>query len=49
MSYFDIVLLRPSFVFAGFEDGHIQGAMLLEYKVTEQGGISWKRLWSRLD
>jgi len=49
MSYDDIVLLRPSFVFAEFEDGDIGGAMLLEYEVLDHGRISWKRLWSRLE
>jgi len=49
MSFNDIVLLQPSFVFAEFEDGHIGGAMLLEYEVLDHGRISWKRLWSRLD
>ncbi len=49
MFFEDIVLLQPSFVFARFEDGHIGGAMLLEYEVLDGGRISWKRLWSRLD
>ena len=49
MSFDDIVLLQPSFVFARFEDGHIEGAMLLEYEVLDHSRVSWKRLWSRLD
>jgi hypothetical protein len=48
MFFEDVLILSPSFVFASFEDGHIAGAMLLEYQV-EGGRISWKRLWSRLD
>ena len=40
---------QPSFVFAEFEDGHVSGAMLLEYEVLDGGRISWKRLWSRLN
>jgi hypothetical protein len=42
-----IVLLEPWFVFATFEDGHIEGDMLLSYEVTD-GKIEWKRLWSAL-
>lgn len=49
MGFEDIVFLRPPFVFAGFEDGHIEGHMLLEYQVLDNSRISWKRLWSRLD
>ena len=49
MMFEDVVLLQPPFVFAGFEDGHIGGSMLLEYEVADNGRISWKRLWSRLD
>lgn len=43
-----IVLLQPPFVFATFEDGHIEGRMLLSYTVTD-GKIEWKHLWSALD
>lgn len=43
-----IVLLKPPYVFAAFDDGHIVGHMLLSYAVKD-GGIEWKRLWSVLD
>jgi hypothetical protein len=43
-----IVLLKPPYVFAAFDDGHIVGHMLLSYTV-EDGKIEWKRLWSVLD
>ncbi len=36
-------------VFAYFEDGHIDGYMVLEYKVSSGGKISWKVLYSYLD
>ncbi len=49
MRFNEIVLLQPSFVFAEFDDGHIDGAMLLEYEVLDQARVSWKRLWSRLN
>jgi hypothetical protein len=49
MGFEGIVVLRPPFVFAEFEDGHIAGTMLLEYQVLDQRKISWKRLWSRLE
>lgn len=49
MRFNDIVLLQPSFAFAEFDDGHIDGAMLLEYAVVDPGRVSWKRLWSRLN
>ena len=49
MSFNDIVLLQQSFAFAGFDDGHINGYMLLEYTILDSSRVSWKRLWSRLD
>ncbi|MBN2771783.1 MAG: hypothetical protein JXR90_13905 [Spirochaetes bacterium] len=36
-------------VFAYFEDGHIGGYMVLEYKVSQGGKISWKVLYSHLE
>ncbi|MBN2858470.1 MAG: hypothetical protein JXN63_08730 [Candidatus Delongbacteria bacterium] len=36
-------------VFAYFEDGHIGGYMVLEYKVAQGGRISWKVLYSHLE
>jgi hypothetical protein len=41
------VLLKPPYAFATFEDGHIEGKMLLSYEVAD-GKITWKRLWSEL-
>jgi hypothetical protein len=49
MGFNSIVLLEPSFAFAEFEDGHIGGAMLLEYHVAEDSRVTWSRLWARLD
>ena len=39
----DIRILGPRWVFARFEDGHIGGVMLLEYRVSG-GKITWRRL-----
>jgi hypothetical protein len=39
----DIRILGSHWAFARFEDGHIGGSILLEYKV-EHGRITWKRL-----
>jgi len=36
-------------VFTYFDDGHIGGFMVLEYKVAPYGKISWKVLYSYLD
>jgi hypothetical protein len=47
MGFHQIVLLPNGFVFAEFDDGHIQGHMLLSYEV-EDGKIEWKRLWAEL-
>jgi len=49
MSFNEILLLKPPFAFAEFDDGHIDGAMLLEYEVVDAGRVKWKRLWSRLN
>jgi len=49
MRYGDIDLLQPSFVFAEFDDGHINGSMLLEYRVEQGPRIHWHRLWARLN
>ena len=43
----NIVLLTPPFVFAEFEDGHVNGSMLLEYEILPGPRIGWKRLWAR--
>jgi hypothetical protein len=44
----EIAILGSHWVFARFEDGHIGGTMLLEYKV-EHGRIAWKRLAAMKD
>lgn len=49
MRFNEVDLLQPSFAFAEFDDGHIDGSMLLEYEVLDNGRIAWKRLWSRLN
>lgn len=38
----NIEILNSRWVLANFEDGHIGGAMLLEYNVSKNGRISWK-------
>jgi len=45
----DIHVLTLKWVFASFDDGHILEHMLLEYKVSDDGKISWKVLASYLD
>ncbi len=42
----NIVLLKPPYAFAGFGDGHIGGAMLVEYTVLPGPQIQWNRLWA---
>lgn len=42
-----IILLPGNYVMAVFEDGHIQGGMLLEYSV-KNGKITWNRLSTKL-
>lgn len=52
MGFYDpagIMVLNSRWVFASFDDGHITGAMLLEYTVGPGGKISWKVLKSALD
>lgn len=44
-----IWVLNKKWVLAYFEDGHIGGWMLLEFKVFQGGKISWKVLESYLD
>lgn len=39
-----IHILNRKWVLAYFEDGHNAGEMLLEYKVADNGSISWKVL-----
>jgi len=49
MFYDEIDVLQTPFVFANFEDGHINGSMLLECQVEQGPRIHWQRLWARLD
>ncbi len=44
-----IWVLSKQWVFAYFEDGHRGGWMLLEFRVSSGGKISWKVLESYLD
>lgn len=48
-SEIDIYVLSTSMVRAYFEDGHIDGLMLLEYQVSDGGKIQWKVVDSYLD
>ncbi|MFO8065780.1 MAG: hypothetical protein ACQETQ_05595 [Spirochaetota bacterium] len=44
MDFYDpdnIHVLSDRWVYAKFDDGHSQGAMLLEYERTADGGIEW--------
>jgi hypothetical protein len=43
-----IHVLNRQWVMAYFEDGHHAGEMLLEYKVGNNGNISWKVLTTRM-
>lgn len=42
-------VLSPEWVMGYFEDGHIAGHCLLEYRVQPGGHIFWKRLAAKLD
>ena len=44
-----IVLLKPPYAFAPFDDGHIVGSMLVAYSIEPGGRIEWKRLWADLE
>jgi hypothetical protein len=39
-----IHILNRRWVFAYFEDGHIEGSMLLKYEIGENGKINWEVL-----
>lgn len=41
MRYSKIHILSPQWVFAGFDDGHIAGEMLLAYEVADDTAIRW--------
>jgi hypothetical protein len=45
----DIHILSSRWVLASFEDGHIGGHMLLEYRVDPGGRIHWRVLSAYLD
>lgn len=44
----NIRILGGHYAFARFEDGHVGGTILLEYKV-ERGRIAWRRLAALMD
>ena len=48
MEFYDreIWILNNKWVFAYFEDGHIGGYLLLEYNISNDGKIEWKRITS---
>jgi hypothetical protein len=51
MDFYDpssIVVLSDRWVYARFDDGHVQGEMMLEYELTETGDIVWEVLQARL-
>jgi len=43
------LILNQKWIFAPFEDGHICGSLILEYRVKKNGKISWKVISSHLD
>lgn len=43
-----IYMLSDKWFFASFEDGNIAGYMILEYKVSDDAGISWKVVKSHM-
>ena len=45
----DIHILSSRWVLAAFEDGHIGGHMLLEYRVDPGGKIHWRVIVAYLD
>ena len=45
----DIHILSIRWVLAAFEDGHIGGHMLLEYRVDSGGKINWRVIEAYLD
>lgn len=42
MRYSKIHILSPQWVFASFDDGHIAGDMLLQYRVSDGPVMSWR-------
>ncbi len=49
MEFYDIHVLTSRWVLAHAEDGHVAGHLLLEYKVSDTGKISWKVLRAYMD
>lgn len=43
-----VKILTDKWVLAYFEDGHIGGYLLLEYNISDDGRITWKRISSML-
>lgn len=43
------VVVSPEWVYAYFEDGHVSGRGLFEYRVLAGGRIVWKRLTAKRD
>jgi hypothetical protein len=44
-----IHILNIHYVLTTFDDGHIEGSMLLQYDVAPGGKISWKAVNARLE
>ncbi len=49
MHFTDIYVLCSKWVYASFENGHIDGKMLLKYSVSKRGVLSWEIIDSYLD
>ncbi len=43
------VVLNARWVWAAYEDGHIRGTLLAEFRIDEQGEIEWEVLRAALD
>jgi hypothetical protein len=44
----EIWILNEKWVYAYFEDGHFAGYLLLEYSISDEGKINWKRIASMI-
>lgn len=44
-----IILLKNNIVVAYWEDGHVGGFVILQYKISTDGNFEWKRLKSFRD
>ncbi|PKM96455.1 MAG: hypothetical protein CVU84_01720 [Firmicutes bacterium HGW-Firmicutes-1] len=49
MNFFNIYILNDKWVYARFEDGHIQGYGIYEFTIDEDQKISWKIIDTILD